>query len=214
MQVMTPARSKQDPPVRRYTSTRRAQQAAQTRADIVAAAGKVFRESGWSGATLAAIAKEAGVAVETIYAGFRSKAGVLKAAFDAAIVGDADPVPLVDRPEFDRLGHGDRSERLEAALEMMADSYERSAGIWRAVLDAAAGDDALDAWRSETDLRRRVDTKTALERVVEQPIDDVVFDALWVLTGPGAYLELVVDAGRSRAEYQACLREAILRLAV
>lgn len=210
---MSPARAKKAPPPRRYDSSRRARQAAQTRADIVLAAGKVFRESGWSGATLAAIAREAGVAVETIYSGFGSKSGVLKAAFDAAIVGDADPVRLVDRPEFDRLGHGGRDERLDAALDLMADSYERSAGVWRAVLEAAAGDDALDAWRSETDLRRRVDTKTAIELVVGHAIDNVVFDALWVLTGPGAYLDLVVDAGRSRAEYQACLREAILRLA-
>jgi AcrR family transcriptional regulator len=213
MQAVSSARAKKASPARRYDSSRRARQAAQTRADIVLAAGKVFRESGWSGATLAAIAGEAGVAVETIYSGFGSKAGVLQAAFDAAVVGDAEPVPLTDRPEFDRLGRGNRDERLQAALDLMADSYERSAGVWRAVLEAAMGDEGLDVWRSETDLRRRRDVETALERVVGHPIDEVAFDALWVLTGPGAYLDLVVDAGRSRAEYQACLRVAILRLA-
>jgi AcrR family transcriptional regulator len=197
---------------RRYNSSRRALQAAQTRSDVLAAAGRVFSDAGWSGATVAAIAEEAGVAVETVYNGFGSKAGLLRAAFDAAIVGDADPIPLVDRPEWESLRSGTYDERMQAAVDMAADSYERSARVWRAVRDASFGDEDLEAWRSETELRRRIDTKAALELVVQAPIEDVAFDALWVLLGPGAYLDLVVDAGRSRAEYQRCLSEAIVRL--
>ena len=59
-------------PVRPYSSKRRAQQAAQTRQDVVDAAVGLFTTAGWTGTTLAALAGRAGVAVETVYAGFGS----------------------------------------------------------------------------------------------------------------------------------------------
>jgi AcrR family transcriptional regulator len=60
-------------PRRRYESARRAAQAAQTRRDIVTAAGLLFREHGYA-VPLAVIANEAGVVVETIYRIFGTKA--------------------------------------------------------------------------------------------------------------------------------------------
>src|SRR6266704_486517 len=79
-------------PRRRYDTTRRQAQAAQTRQDIVAAAQRVFLERGYSGATLTAIAQAAGVVVETIYRGFGSKASLFK------VVGRAAVPPLPARP--------------------------------------------------------------------------------------------------------------------
>ena len=65
-------------PSRRYRSTRREEQTAQTRRDIIAAAGVLFRERGYAGTSMPEIAAEAGVAVETIYRAFGSKAGLLR----------------------------------------------------------------------------------------------------------------------------------------
>src|SRR6266508_46935 len=78
-------------PRRRYDTTRRQAQAAQTRQDIVAAAQRVFLERGYSGATLTAIAQAAGVVVETIYRGFGSKASLFKVVVRAAVAGGAAP---------------------------------------------------------------------------------------------------------------------------
>ena len=64
-------------PRRRYESTRRQEQAAQTRRDILAAAGILFRERGYAATSMPSIAAEAGVVVETIYRAFGSKAGLL-----------------------------------------------------------------------------------------------------------------------------------------
>lgn len=199
-------------PPRAYRSTRRAQQAAQTRADVIAAAQRVFGETGWKGATVATIAKEGGVAVETIYATFGSKSGLLRAAFDAAVVGDAEPIPLVERPEFESFGIGTLEQRVQAGLDFLADSFERSARIWRAVLDAAASDPALEDWRRESEGRRRIDSRRSLEAIFEQPVEPLIFEAVVVLIGPNAYLDLVVDAGLSRRDYQRCIREALIRL--
>src|SRR5262249_56974623 len=80
----------------------RARQAAETRRTVVGAAGHLFGERGWAGTTLAAVAAEAGTVVETIYAGFGSKAGLLIAALDVALVGGDGKAPLVERPDFAR----------------------------------------------------------------------------------------------------------------
>jgi Bacterial regulatory proteins, tetR family len=50
--------------------------------------GSACRHGGPHGTTLAGIAAEAGVAVETIYTGFASKKALLLEAMNVAIVGD------------------------------------------------------------------------------------------------------------------------------
>ena len=87
-------------PRRRYDSTRRQAQAARTRQDILAAAHDLFLERGYAGTTLAAIAKAAGVVVETVYRAYGSKAELFKAVVRAAVAGGADraTVPVERRP--------------------------------------------------------------------------------------------------------------------
>jgi AcrR family transcriptional regulator len=55
--------------------------------DVLEAAARLFTDRGWAATTLAAVAADAGTAVETVYAGFGSKSGLLTAAIDAAIAG-------------------------------------------------------------------------------------------------------------------------------
>ena len=64
---------------REYDSSRRQRQAAQTRADILQAARRLFSERGYAATTIEAIAAEAEVAEATVYAGFGSKRGILLA---------------------------------------------------------------------------------------------------------------------------------------
>jgi len=64
----------------------RARQAAETRRTVLSAATRLFIERGWAATTLAAVAAEAGTAVETVYSAFGSKSGLLIAAIDVAIV--------------------------------------------------------------------------------------------------------------------------------
>ena len=84
-------------PRRAYTSPRRRQQAAETRAAVQATAAALFSEKGWAATGMRDVATAAGVSVETVYASFGSKADLLMAALDMAVVGDALPVPLAGR---------------------------------------------------------------------------------------------------------------------
>ncbi len=70
--------------------TSKAEQAAATRDKVVHAATDLFLRDGFVTTTMAAIAKEAGVAVQTLYLAFGNKTAILQAAFDHALRGDAE----------------------------------------------------------------------------------------------------------------------------
>jgi AcrR family transcriptional regulator len=208
-----PKTSSGAPPAKRtYNSSRRALQAAQTRQDVLEAAVELFRANGWSGTTLAAIAEAAGVAVETVYNGFSSKKALLRAAMDAAIVGDVEPIPFVERPEFRALAEGTFEERIARAAEVTAAIHERSAGIWQAITEAAGSDEEVDAWRVEMEEGRRLDVGRSAERIVGAPVDDHLVTTLWILYSPETYQKLVVDSGMTRADYETFLATASDRL--
>ena len=201
-----------DAPRRRYNSSRRALQAAQTRRDVLAAATELFASSGWAGTTLAAIAARAGVAVETVYSGFGSKKALLRAAMDVAVVGDAEPVPLAEREEFRRLSRGSTQERLRAGVTLATEIHVRSAGVWRAIVEAAGADPEVETWRAEFEHNRRVDLERSLREIRGRPVEGPMLDVVWALTGPEVYQKLVVDAGMERKAYEDCMVEVLTRL--
>lgn len=84
-------------PRRRYSSATRTDQAAATRAAVIAAARQLFLEAGWAGTTVAGIARAAEVSPETIYAVFGGKAPLFAEVVRAG-VRRADPdTPLLDQ---------------------------------------------------------------------------------------------------------------------
>src|SRR2546422_6278080 len=73
-----PPNSRDVKPPRRYDSTRRRAQAAQTRQDILKAALQLFLEGGYAGTTINDVAAAAGVAVGGDPPGFGPQADVLE----------------------------------------------------------------------------------------------------------------------------------------
>src|SRR6476646_4300185 len=82
---------------RAYHSPRRREQAAATRAAILAAAQRLFERQGYAATTMAAIAREAGVALKTVYLAFETKAGVLRALWHLLLRGDTADAPVAER---------------------------------------------------------------------------------------------------------------------
>jgi AcrR family transcriptional regulator len=197
---------------RSYNSSRRTLQAAQTREEVLRAASRLFSDTGWAGTTLAAIADEAGVSVETIYNGFGSKKALLREAMGVAVVGDTEPIPYAERPEFKALGEGTLAERTARGIATVSVIHERSAGIWQAIVEAASSDPDIDAWRREMEDNRRTDVRRSLELIFGHEIDEAVITMLWVLYSPEVYRKLVGDEGLSRDAYEALLIDASRRL--
>jgi AcrR family transcriptional regulator len=210
--VKAQARGGRQPPKRRYESPRRLQHAAQTRAAIVAAAHRLFGERGWAGTGMRDVATTAGVAVETVYANFGSKVELLLAALDVAVVGDSEPVPLGERPEFAALGRGSRRERAGAAASLLRQIHARTGGIGKALREGAAGDPELDARVDDLEARRRVNVADGARLIAQRTLSDTECDGLWAVTSMEVYQLLVERNGWAHEQYETWLAETILRL--
>lgn len=210
---MTATREPADPPARRpYRSPRREQQAAETRDAVLTAATRLFAERGWSGTGMRDVAKEAGVAVETVYANFGSKGDLLMAANDAAVVGDTLEVPLAERPEFTALAEGDLVSRVRAAARLNTGVNRRTAGLRRALAQAASADALLAARLRDNEERRRISVHQGADAVAGQALSDRDRDGLWAVLGVEVYLLLTELSGWSDEQYETWLTDTILRL--
>jgi AcrR family transcriptional regulator len=133
---------------RAYDSSRRQALARQTRLAVLGAARRLFLEKGYGATTVAAVAAGAGVSVETVYKAFRNKAGLVKAVFDVAVVGDDEPVPMLQR-EFVRrnMAEPDPRRKLEGYGEHVARVGSRTGPLLLVVRAAATTDaGAADVW--------------------------------------------------------------------
>ncbi len=86
-----------NPSRRPYHSPNRAAAAARTREAILGAAKARFETRGWTGASIPAIAADAGVSPKTIEAQFATKAALLADVVDYAISGDTSDIPMARR---------------------------------------------------------------------------------------------------------------------
>jgi AcrR family transcriptional regulator len=179
---------------------------------VVDAAIRLFSDNGWAGTGMRDVARVAGVAVETVYSNFGSKADLLLAALDVAVVGDSQPIPLGERPEFAALGRGPLSARTAAAARLVRQIHERTSGIGRALREAAAGDVELAKRLADGEERRRLNVEQGAQLIAGRPITDTVRDGLWAVLGMEVYELLVVRAGWSAARYEEWLADTIGRL--
>ncbi|ABW13924.1 regulatory protein TetR [Parafrankia sp. EAN1pec] len=154
---------------RAYHSPLRAAQAQATRAAILDAAVVVFGEHGYAGTTMRAIAAEAGVAVESVYA-LAGKARLLELALERAVTGgeDADraDLPLAEQTGFRAaLDAPDQREQLRLFGLMSIGPARRVAAISRAFMQASMVDEALGKRWREQEERRCADMRTFVAAV-------------------------------------------------
>ncbi|MEA2901136.1 MAG: hypothetical protein QOH36_1023 [Actinomycetota bacterium] len=128
---------------RRYDSSGRQEQARRNRWAVVQTARRRFLGQGYAGTTLAEVADEVGVSVETVYKTFGNKAGLLKAVVDASVAGDDEPVAMADR-DFVRgiQEEHDAVRKLRLWSDHIIDVAGRTVAVELLVRDAAASDPA------------------------------------------------------------------------
>jgi predicted GNAT family acetyltransferase len=121
-----------------YSSALRADQARVTRRAIVAAAGELFVERGYAATTIDAVAERAGVGRKTVYSSVGGKSALLKLAWDWAISGDDEPVPMSERPAVQAiLAERDPGRLVRMWVDMLLDVGARATAIGAVVLAAA-----------------------------------------------------------------------------
>lgn len=145
---------------------RRRAQVAATRLRIVEAAGRLLMERGYASTTIEAIATEADVAVETVYARFRNKRNILDAFLDAAIVGDSAPVPLLERDEVSAIRESaDQRQQLRLLAHLVRGVLTRTAPVQAVLRSAAAVDPEIDDVIRDDDRRRKLTHRAFIEMV-------------------------------------------------
>jgi len=200
-------------PARRpYRSSRREQQAAETREAVLAAAVEMFGTRGWTATGMRDVARGAGVSVETVYAGFRSKSDLLTAVIDRATVGDTAPAPLHERPEFTALGSGTRQQRAQAAARLVSGIHQRNAGVLLALRQAAASDRELARLLRAAEQRRRIDVEQGVSLITGRAVTREECDGLWAVLAVEVYQLVTGLQGWTPRQYEMWLVDVIDRL--
>jgi AcrR family transcriptional regulator len=142
-------------PRRRYDSSGRQAQARRNREAILDAAQRQFLDGGYAATTIAAIAAEAGVSVETIYKAFGGKPGLVRAIYDRGLAG-REPVPAFQRADAIRERQTDPRAIMRNWGTLTSEVSSIVSPIERLVRAAAASDREMAALlKAHNDLREQ-----------------------------------------------------------
>ena len=183
---------------RGYDSSKRVARAVATRAAVVAAARARFLTEGFANTTVAAVADDVGVSVESIYKSFGGKSGMLRAVYQSALAGAGGAHAEVRSDAM-----AERSIRardiIAGWMVLMAEVMPRVAPILLLVRDAGKSDaDAALLHRelNEARLSRMQANARALMRArgVRAGLSAAnIADVLWLYSGAELYELLVVE---------------------
>ena len=205
-------------PVRPYRSSLRERQRAVTRVAVVEAAGRLFVERGYGGTSVAAIATEAEVSPETVYAVFGTKRELLHAVVQSAATGAVEGGAVVDEDLVDRVrAEPDVRRRFEMMAEATRDTLRRVGPLDEVVRAAAVADPEIAALQQEHEAQRLADVRKLVRLLAEGgPLrvpEREATDLMWALSrSTDLYRALTVDRRWSDARAFHALNDAIARV--
>ncbi len=191
-------------PRKAYDSPVRAEQATLTRRRVLDAARDQFLDRGYAQVTVASIARQAGVARETVYKTFGGKADLLKAAYDLAVAGDDDPTPLLGRPELVELLESGDLERVAAAYGRITAGIALRVAPLVNAMTAAGSHPELEQLVARMKDERLRGTRVLFRRLCPGAPPAALteeVEAHWALISPEVALLLLRDRGWSADRY-------------
>jgi AcrR family transcriptional regulator len=187
-----------------------------TRDKIVASAYRLFCRHGWAQTTMDAIAGEAGVAVQTVYYVFRTKAALLREVIETAAAGRSDPPAVAQRPWMQQaLAAPDGHRALALIVEHGVDIYARVAPLGPTIQAAASADADIDTYWQSVAQTRRAGMAQLIASLTERGhlrsglTPQRATDILYVINSHETFLGLTRDADWTVPEYKAWLYETL-----
>jgi AcrR family transcriptional regulator len=200
--------SSRSPSRRSYDSPRRRQQAAATRQAVIAAARELFEREGYAATSVAAIARAAQVTPRTVYLGFETKAGLLRAVWNAALRGEHDAAPVGEQQWFrEVLSEPDPERTLRLNARNSRRFKERSTTLLQVVRDAAPLEPAIaELWEriqveyygNQLAVVRSLGPGALRRGLGERRAADII----WLLNHPNTWIQLSVLRGWTPAQYE------------
>ena len=204
---------------RSYASPRRREQARATRRAVLEAARGLFIARGYVATTIDAIAGNADVSPETIYAVFGTKRALLSELIDISIAGDGDAPPVLEQEWVQQMRDEPDSRRRISILAKNGRSIlERRAPIDEVVRGAAAADPDIAALQERGKAQRFAGQRELLRIIVGEAglpagMDlEMGADILYAIGSPETYLLLVADRGWSGSRFERWYEATLARL--
>jgi AcrR family transcriptional regulator len=210
----------QEPVKRRnYDPSRRRAAAVERRRAIIEAASRLFIENGYVATTMASIAEAAGVNVDTVYAAVGTKPQLFGLLIDAAISGQGDAVPVLQRDYIIELSAEPHPARkLDLYATAVTEFQARLAPLFRVLQGAAAAEPEITAaWEAIRERRAR-NMPLLIENL--EPTGGLrpelgrseASDTVWALNSTEVYVLLVSTRGWSPERYREWLSVSLRRL--
>jgi AcrR family transcriptional regulator len=194
---------------RSYNSSRRREQAAATRRDILGAAQRLFERQGYAATTMAAIAAEAGVALKTVYLAFETKSGVLRALWNQLLRGDEGEAPVAERSWYrEVVEEPDPQRQLRLNARNSRAAKTRIADVLKVIREAAPVEPDTGALWERIQTEFHANQRVIVERLAERKalrrgLDvDRATDILWTLNHPDVWQLLVGERGWTPEQYE------------
>jgi AcrR family transcriptional regulator len=203
---MEPAVKKPRP----YDSSGRVRSSRARQLRVAEVAGRLVVERGYAGTTMADVALEAKVSVPWLYKVFGPKPLLVKHAYDVLLAGDADPVPLAQRPAFRALAAETDPRRVtERYAAISRDLIFRVGPLAAALLSAAHSGDPELVELASTIGRERLFGATAvtdhlgeLGALTPGMTREQARDVVWTLISPEVHRMLASERGWSSHQYE------------
>ena len=201
---------------RSYRSELRAARAGDTRSALLATAARLFADRGYVATSIDEIARQAGVSRATVFTSVGSKPALLKAAYDVALVGDAEAVPLVERSRSKAIRNEPDARRYLALYTKLASEIAgRVATISEVVRSAAGANPEARALYEKMQAERLIGSRhivgdlEAKGGLREGLSTAAAVDIVWTLIEPGIYVRLVHQRRWSATRYANWLAETL-----
>ena len=195
-------------PPKRYASQVRDEQARRTRRAIVTAAHDLFLAQGYAATTIDGIAEAAHVSRRTVFNSVGGKVALLKLALDWAIVGDDEPIALIDRPAIKAiLAEPDPRKALMLWVQTVTDVAARTSPLGEVLIAAADIDPAAAQLLAEASGNRMLGATlfirylASLDGLAVGITEQHAAELCWALTDGHLYRLLVAQRSWSTADF-------------
>lgn len=196
---------------------RRQRKAQATRRRVLDAAETLFIRDGYATTTMAAIAEEADVAVQTVYAVFGTKRAILTELLAVRVVGDDEGSPLRDRQDWQDTEREVDPRRQLALLASIATSVgDRIAALYGVMAGAAGSDPEIaEMYRRQQQARykdqRRVARSLSRKGALRAGLSEArATDIMWAIANPNTHRSLISERGWATEEYERWLAQVLI----
>ncbi len=187
-----------------------------TKQKIIQAAHAEFLENGFHGATIASIAKRAGVASQTVYFVFHNKVALISAVIDNAVLGEDEPTAPQESSWWAAMeAEADAAEATRIMIRGSAAIFARASAIAEILRAAALTDEEVRRTHEHHETLRDVGFRQVIESLaakgrLKKGLDiESATDVLMTIYRDSTYHYMTSERGWTHDRFISWLCEAL-----